>query len=85
MSVTEVTIRKFQAVDGTIHLTQASAEARNSYLENKGLVDSFIVHAKLSAQQAGALRKLLPQFMSFMDTYVEPVAVAEVAAEAVEA
>ena len=78
MSVTEVARPpKFKAVDGTIHPTRAEAEARGTYLENKPLIEGFIAHADLSAQQAGAMRKLLPQFMVFDAVYVAPVAVAE--------
>lgn len=72
MSITEITIPKFRAADGTIHPTRAGAEARGTYLENKPLIEAFIAHAALSAQQAGAMRKLLPQFMVFDATYVAP-------------
>lgn len=83
MSVTEITIPKFRAVDGTIHPTHAEAAARNTYLDNKPLIEAFILYAELSAQQAGAMRKLIPQFMTFDATYVAP-APAPVAAEAAQ-
>ena len=78
MSITEITIPKFRAADGTIHPTRAGAEARATYLENKPLIEAFITHAALSPQQAGAMRKLLPQFMVFDATYVAPPVEVEV-------
>ena len=72
MSITEITIPKFRAADGTIHPTRAGAEARGTYLDNKPLIEAFITHAALSPQQAGAIRKLLPQFMVFNATYGAP-------------
>lgn len=72
MSVTEITVPKFRAVDGTIHPSRAEAEAKGLYLQNKDLIEGFITHAELSAQQAGAMRKLLPQFMVFDAAYVAP-------------
>lgn len=75
MSVTEITTPKFRATDGSIHPTRAEAEARGVYLDNQAQIEAFILYAKLSAQQAGAMRKLLPQYMIFDAIYVPPVAV----------
>lgn len=85
MSVTEITIPKFRAADGTIHLTRVDAEARGIYLANKPLIEGFIAHADLSAQQAGAMRKLLPQFMVYDASFVAPAEETQAAAETAEA
>ena len=76
--IQEVTVPKFKTPDGKVFGSAIEAEGHMVYLGNAPLIEGFVVAARLEKAQAGLMRRLLPQFMSFSSEFKVPeAAVAE--------
>lgn len=70
----EIVSKKFKAKDGKTFETEAECLGHEKYLEEAPVIESFITSINTGKAQAGALRRLLPQFVHFYSTYVPPQA-----------